>query len=164
MLAAGRRGRPLIDARRVRACWAAPTTARNLPMRPLIAAILLMLWFLALAPCLHAGDPPPPPTLKGQTFDISFLTEKGKPHDKIVFDGDGAACMALGPAKIAVTCKYHDRKAKVIDFSGKLTDAKGGLIELSGSVTASDIHGSITITPKDDDPKARNFSGTLLTK
>jgi hypothetical protein len=131
-------------------------------MRPLIAAILLSL--LALVPRAFAGDPPPPATLKGQTFDITFLTEKGKPHDKISFDGDGATCMALGPAKVPLTYKYHDKKNKVIDFSGKLTDAKGGVIELSGSVTATDIHGSITITPKDDDPKARNFSGTLQSK
>ncbi len=133
-------------------------------MRPLLAAVMLLLSVLALVPRAAAGDPPPPPAIKGQTFDISFLTEKGKPHDKLAFDGDGASCMALGPAKVAVSCKYHDKKGKVIDFTGKLTDAKGGVIELSGSVTGTDIHGSITITPKDDDPKARNFSGTLLAK
>lgn len=131
-------------------------------MRTLIAAILLSL--IVLVPCALAGDPPPPATLKGQTFDISFLTEKGKPRDKISFDGDSASCAALGQAKIQITCKYHDKRNKVIDFSGKLTDAKGGVIELSGSVSGTDIHGSITITPKDDDPKARNFSGTLIAK
>jgi hypothetical protein len=135
-------------------------------MRPLWLAILLLLLLTltALAPCALPSDPPPPPALKGQTYDISFLTEKGKPHDKLSFDADGALCMALGPDKIAVSCKYHDRKKKEIDYSGTFTDAKGALIELSGSVSGTDIHGSITITPKDDDPKARNFSGTLLSK
>ncbi len=133
-------------------------------MRPITAALLLLLAYIALAPCARAGDPPPP-SLKGQTFDISFLTEKGKPHDKLVIDGDSAAaCMGLGAAKVPLVCKYHDRKGKVIDFSGKLTDAKGGVIEISGSLTGTDIHGSITITPKDEDPKARNFSGTQLAK
>ena len=79
-------------------------------MRTLIAALLLSL--LALVPRAFAGDPPPPATLKGQSFDISFITEKGKPHDKLVVDGDGAACMALGPAKIPVSCKNHDKKAR----------------------------------------------------
>ena len=135
-------------------------------MRPLQAAFLLLLSLLALVPRAAAGDPPPPPTLKGQSYDISFLTEKGKPHDKITFDGDGASCLALGPAKIAISCKYHDKRGKIkdIDFTGKFTDAKGAVIEVSGSVSGTDIHGSITITPKDDDPKARNFSGTLLAK
>lgn len=133
-------------------------------MRPLQVAILLLLSLLALVPRAAAGDPPPPPTLKGKAFDISFLTEKGKPHDKITFADDGATCKALGPAAVAVDCKYHDKKGKIIDFSGKITDAKGAVIEVSGSVTGTDIHGSITITPKDDDPKARNFSGTLLSK
>lgn len=124
-------------------------------------AILLLMTAVVYAPLAPAGDPPPPPTLTGQTFSISFLFEKGKPHDKLAFGPDGASCAAL-IATLKVTYKYSGKNSKVVDFTGKTTDAKGTVTELTGSVTGTDIHGTITTTAKDDDPVARNFSGTKL--
>jgi hypothetical protein len=129
-----------------------------------ILAVILLVLTAVIAPLAVAGDPPPPPTLNGQAFTITFVTEKGKPHDKLTFLPDGASCPLLGPATLKITYAYATRNTKVIEFSGKITDAKGAVIELSGSASGTDIHGTITVTPKDDDPTARNFSGTRLAK
>ena len=125
-----------------------------------VSWLVLLLVLLASAgavPSAVAADPPA--DLNGQVFAIVFLTEKGKPKDTLTFGPDGAACKAIGdkPIKVAYVTK---KKQKSVEFTGKITDDKGTVIEISGSVSGADIHGSITTTAKDDDPKARNFTGT----
>jgi hypothetical protein len=131
-------------------------TALALPL-----PVLLMLLATVLAPSVMAAaaaQPDPPADLNGESFAIVFLTEKGKPKDKLVFGPEGATCQALGekPVKVSYVGK---KKQKSVEFSGKFTDAKGAVIELTGSVSGPDVHGTITIRPKDDDATARNFTG-----
>ena len=132
-------------------------------VRSLPVLMLLLIGVCAAAPVALGGDPLPPPSLAGQLFAITFLTEKGKPHDKLAFTTDGASSVSLGAGTIKVAYKYSG-KGKVVEFSGTFTDAKGTVTELTGSVSGSDIHGTIVTTAKDDDPQARNFNGTRLAK
>ncbi len=119
--------------------------------------LILLLASIGASPSAIAADPPA--DLNGQVFAIVFLTEKGKPKDTLTFGTDGATAKALGdkPIKVAYVLR---KKQKEIEFSGKITDDKGTVTEISGAVSGTDIHGSITTTAKDDDPKARNFTGT----
>jgi hypothetical protein len=106
------------------------------------------------------AKPVPPVSLAGKSYNLTYPTEKGAPKDTIKFE---EKTLSIGSVGAAVKIPYMASKAgrsQSIEFNGTFTDEKGRVIEVSGTITSKgEIHGSVTVRPKDGDPFAKNFNG-----
>jgi hypothetical protein len=114
-------------------------------MRPL-ALVCIMTISTSL---LHGVD------LAGKSFGITLMTGKDPQQANIEFTATDLTCKAFGKLPYTATPK---KGSSAITFIATVTDPRGRAIVISGEVHHKEVHGSITLTPKDGPPTAINFT------
>ena len=92
----------------------------------------------------------PAQDLSGKSFSIILTNSATKEtqKDRLVFTAKDVTCAALG-GKLPYTAAKGDGKSKSVKVTATITDAKGGTVALSCTISGEKVTGTITNTPKD---------------